>query len=406
MHAPTVTEDLFTPAALEDPYPVYDRLRAAGAVHHLPEQDLYLVVRHAEIRRALDDPATFSSNLVGVLQAGAAGVGFIDAGGAGAVDVLATADSPIHTGQRRIVQKPFSRPNIARLRDHIDALLAPRVGKLVADGGGDWMAAVATPLPMLMIGHILGLPAADADQLAAWSDAGVELLSGVAPAARLQELTGTIVEFAAYLHQRLHAARSAPAGGLIDVINVAVAAGELSDDEATTMMVQLVTAGTESTTSLIGSAARLLATDAALQQRLRRDRSLIDAFVEEVLRLESPFRSHFRVTTRAAELGGIDLRPGARLMLLWGAANRDRAAFDQPATLDVDRRTVKSHAGFGRGIHFCIGAHLARLEAGRALHTLIEAGDHIALAAGPPPRHVPSLFVRRLAELPLQLLHP
>lgn len=399
MQAPVVTEDLFSAAGLEDPYPVYERLRAAGSVHLLAEQELHLVLGQREVRQVLDDPATFSSNLAGVLQHQDGDVGFIDTAAAGAVDVLATADPPVHTAQRRVLQKPFSRARIRALTDEVDVLLSPRIAELVSDRGGDWMAGVATPLPVLMIGRVLGLPAHDADRLTAWSDAAIELLSGLAPADRLADVGGRIAEFMDYLRGQLHDARRRPSGGLLDDIAAAADAGQLSEQEAVVVLVQLVTAGTESTTSLIGSAARLLATDSALQDRLRHAPALIDSFVEEALRLESPFRGHFRITTRSAELGGVSLPQGAKLMLLWGAANRDADPFPDPASLDLERPGLKSHAGFGRGIHFCLGAHLARLEATRAITGLLAGTDRVDLAPGSEPRHLPSMFVRRLARL-------
>ncbi|QDY75540.1 cytochrome P450 [Streptomyces qinzhouensis] len=404
-HAPVLADDLFAPAALDDPYPLYERLRAAGPVHFLPALGLHLVVRHAEVLAALDDPATYSSHLVGLLYAGEDGVSLLAAGGpdGGGADVLATADPPAHTGHRRIVQQGFGRGRVAELRADVERLVAPRVAALVAAGGGDWMAGLATPLPVLVISRILGLPDADAGRLTAWSDAAVELLGGLAGPERTGGLALEIVAFTEYLHGRLDAAGRVPAGGLVDEIAAARADGRLSRDEAAGLLLQLVTAGSESTTSLLGSAVRMLAADPALQDRVRTEPALLEAVIEEALRLESPFRGHFRVTTRDAELGGVHLPEGARLMLLWGAANRDPGAFEGPDLLDPGRSAVRSHTAFGRGLHFCLGAHLARLEAMAALSALLDATVRIALPSGDRPSYVPSMFVRRLDRLPLLL---
>ncbi|MGV9316869.1 cytochrome P450 [Streptomyces sp. NPDC003691] len=404
-HAPVTAEDLFSPAALDDPYPLYERLRATGPVHFVPSLGLHLVVRHAEVLAALDDPATYSSNLVGLLYAGEDGVSLLETGGpdGGTADVLATADPPAHTGHRGIVRRAFGSGPVEGLREAVSALVEPRVAALVAAGGGDWMAGLATPLPTLVIGRILGLPDADADRLTAWSDAGVELLGGLAGPARTGELALEVIAFTGYLRERLDAAAAEPAGGLVDEIAAARADGRLSGDEAASLLLQLVTAGSESTTGLLGGAARLLAADPGLQDRVRAEPALLAAVVEEALRLESPFRGHFRVTTRTAELGGVRLPAGARLMLLWGAANRDPAAFDEPDRPDPGRTAVRAHTAFGRGIHFCLGARLARLEAGIALGALLDATGHIALPPGDRPSYVPSMFVRRLSRLPLAL---
>ncbi|TDB96931.1 cytochrome P450 [Actinomadura sp. 7K534] len=395
MNAPMINEDLFSTEALADPYPVYERLRERGPVHLLPELGLHLVVRHEQVLQALDDPATFSSNLAGLLTAGGAdGPRLMDMGGA-AVDVLATADPPAHTPQRGAVAPTFGKRNVAELTGRIQELLAPRVTALATAGGGDWMAQVAGPVPVLVISRILGLPEDDAAQITAWSDAAIELLGGLADTDRTMQLAVEILDLMEYMDQRITAAAARPRGGLLD----ALAADEtLTQPERVAMAAQLVTAGSESTTSLIGATAHALANDPALADRLRDYPDQIEAFVEETLRLESPFRGHFRVTTRATILGGVHLPAGTRLMLLWGAANRDPAAYSDPAALDLHRPAIRSHTAFGRGIHFCIGAHLARLEAILAVKALLGQGSFHATST---TRHLPSLMTRRLARLDL-----
>jgi cytochrome P450 len=136
-----------------------------------------------------------------------------------------------------------------------------------------------------------------------------------------------------------------------------------------------------------------------LQQRLRDEPDLIDAFVEEALRLESPFHGHFRVTTRDCELSGVKLEKGRRLMLLWSSANRDATVFDAPDAVDVSRKRPRAHVAFGHGIHQCIGAALARMEAQCAIRILLQRTKDIRLAPGNDFRHVPSLFTRGLQRL-------
>ncbi len=162
-------------------------------------------------------------------------------------------------------------------------------------------------------------------------------------------------------------------------------------------------AGGESTAALIGSAARRLAQDPALADQLRAHPELISRYVEEVVRLEPPFKFHYRAVRRACELGGAELAPGDRLMLCWASANRDPAHFDEPDALRLDRRHAKQHLGFGRGAHFCIGAPLARLEARVVIEELLARTRRIALRADDPPVHARSIFVRRLERLPLDV---
>ena len=152
-------------------------------------------------------------------------------------------------------------------------------------------------------------------------------------------------------------------------------------------------------TRALATAVRRIAQDPALADTLRREPELIPRYVEEVVRLEPPFKFHYRAVTRACELGVAELAAGDRLMLLWASANRDPAHFDEPDALRLDRRHSKQHLGFGRGAHFCIGAPLARLEARVVVEELLARTRSIALRAGDPPVHAHSIFVRRLERL-------
>jgi cytochrome P450 len=397
--------ELFAEDALHDPYPLFDRLRSEGGVHFLDDQQLYVVVGFDAVREVLADPGTFSSNLVAVLSGGSEATAELRVADTGGVDVLATSDPPAHTAHRALVQSRFSRRAVREWEKFVDELLEPRIRQLANAGGGDWMSAIASPVPVRVIGRIMGLPDDDSEQLAAWSDEAIALVSGVATPERVGEAVTRVVEFARYLGDRLDEAVEDPTGGLLDTIAAAVADGTLTRDEGTMFLIQLVTAGAESTTSLLGTAARLVAADPTVQARLREDPERITAFVEEAVRLESPFRGHFRTTTRPVALAGVTIEEGARVMLLWGASNRDDTVFAHPAELDLDRLQPRLHHSFGRGIHFCIGAHLARLEACRAIALLLSGTPEIGLAE-PKPRYVPSLVVRRLARLDLTMARP
>jgi cytochrome P450 len=183
-----------------------------------------------------------------------------------------------------------------------------------------------------------------------------------------------------------------------------VNAGELDDIEALGIILMIAAAGGESTASLLGSCARLLAEDASLQQRLRSEPDLVPTFVEEVCRLESPFRGHYRIVRHDTVLGGVPVPSGSRLILLWPAANRDARLVEGDAdVVDLGRAAPRQHVGFGWGIHLCIGAPLARLEAKVAVEELLRATASFSLADPADLRHHPSLMVRRLVTLPLQL---
>ena len=392
--------DLFSPTALADPYPVLEELRAAGDVHFLPDQQLYVVLGFEAIRAVLADPQTFSSNLVAVLTSTSEESATVAT--AGSVDVLATADPPVHTAHRALVMPQFGPRAVAELTAMIDEAVTPAVAELVAAGGGDWMRMVAHRVPVEVIGQLIGLPREDREQLAAWSDAAIELVSGVATPERAGQATLAVGQFAQYLGESLDHARSASGTKVLGTIAAAIAAGALPRDQGAILLLQLVTAGAESTTSLLGTTVRLLAQDPHLQQSVRSEPGRIGALVEEAVRVESPFRGHFRVTTRPTRLTGVPLDEGARVMLLWGASNRDPRVFEHPECVDLDRAQPTRHHSFGRGIHFCLGAHLARKETIQAVRTLLDTTRAVDLVPG-DPAYVPSLIVRRLARLDLRV---
>ncbi|HEX9712139.1 MAG TPA: cytochrome P450 [Actinomycetota bacterium] len=393
--------DPFTPEALEDPYPLYERLRRHAPVHQLDRTGIWLVSRHDDLVEAAGKPEIFSSHISAIVYAGQGTNPTVipaDPDAIGAVDVLATQDPPSHTLQRRLVSRALNNAAIAALEPGIRAFVDDALAPALRDGRIGWMSSVANPLPVTVITTLLGLPPEDRPKVKEWADAGIDLLSGVAPPERLAEAWAQMVEFLAYLRARL----ADPASDSVTAdIAAAVAREDLSEREGMSVMLQLVVAGSESTASLIGSAARILATQPDLQRRMRTEPERLPVFLEEALRVESPFRGHFRVTTQATTLGGIEIPEGARVMLLWASANHDPSAFAQPAKVDPDREQPRAHVGFGSGIHFCIGAPLARLEARVAVGALLERTAWFEQSG--EPRHVPSVFVRRLEQLDLSL---
>jgi cytochrome P450 len=198
---------------------------------------------------------------------------------------------------------------------------------------------------------------------------------------------------------QLQAALDAPGDDLLGAVARGVHSGVFTFDNAVVVLHTLLSAGGESTSSLLGNATRILAEQSALQQQLRADRSLLAAFIEEALRLESPFRHHLRVAHADTELAGTPIPNGATLLMLWSAANRDPTEYDQPDDVVLDREVPRHHVAFGRGIHHCVGAPLARIEAKVVLDALLDRAEHFELAGA--PRWVNSLMVRRHETLPL-----
>ena len=390
---------------LEDPYDLYRRLRETAPIHEIDGMDLRLVSRHTDVTEAAGRNEDFSSHITAFIQGGGmSGSEMVEMSGeaAGVVEVLATADPPDHTRQRKVVAGTLRQMDAAE--PVIAGLAAEMVDGFVSAGGGDWIDEIASLLPVRVIAKLLGLPDDDVERLKEWSDDGVELLSGVASPDRMAECGRSVFQFLQYLKNRLSEAPSVAPDGVLALLAHAASNGEISDAEAVSMALQLVAAGSDSTGNLIGSAGRLLAELPDVQSALRADPTLAPRFLEEVVRLESPFRGHFRVATRTTTLGGVEIQAGTRLFLLWASANRDPDVFDHPEEVRLDREKPTAHFGFGWGIHKCVGAPLARLESRLVTERLLAASTDIRPDRDrPPPAHIPSLLVRRLRHVHLRV---
>jgi cytochrome P450 len=401
---------LLEPAFFADPHAYFRELREREPVHRVPGTRVHLVASWARVEEALERVDDFSSSLSGLLIRGPTGelIEFAMAGTGTALDVIATADDPEHALHRRLVQPLLAAGRVAELEPGIRSLARRLLQPLLDSGRGDWTQAVAHPLPTLIVARVLGLPESDLEHLVRWALHGGEMLAGTTDQQRMAELGREAALHAEYLAAHLERALAAPGcnagASVLGALAAAVRSGTISAQVAVGILVTLVGAGGETTTTLLGSAARILAERRDLQTRLRARPALLPEFVEEVLRVESPFNGHYRVVRRACELGGVRLEPGDRLLLLWSAANRDPAVFPDPDAIDLERRNPRAHLGFGRGVHFCVGAPLARLEARVALEELLASTRRIALdARGRRPEYVPSLFMHRLAHLDLEL---
>jgi cytochrome P450 len=403
--------DPFGPDVVEDPYPFYASLRAHTPVYEVADTGVFLVSTWKLVEEALARHEEFSANLTGMLVTGASGRPelVLLEGLNTFADTIANADEPEHAVHRAIVQPAFAAALVGALAPELRRRAAERVGAFVAAGGGDFAREVAEWIPTWATARVAGLPLEDFEKLRLWGMTGGDLLGVNLPAARLEALAAQTLEMTEYLRALLEAAlararaRDASREGMADRVARAVRAGRLAERHALGILVILLGAGIESTASLIGNAARLLAERADLQLELRREPGLVPAFVEEAVRLESPFRFHYRVVARDAELGGVALRAGQRLMLFWSSANRDESVFERPDEIDLRRRFPRHHMGFGRGIHFCVGAPLARLETQVVLEELLARSSRIELDPARPPRYAPSLFVRRPASLALRV---
>ncbi|HEY8216429.1 MAG TPA: cytochrome P450 [Acidimicrobiia bacterium] len=394
-------------AIVDDPYPFYAALREQAPVWRVPRTGTRFVASWELVEEAVGRPDDFSSNLTAVLVTGTdGGPAEFDMTPLGAaINVLATGDEPEHTPQRKLVAPHFTAGRLHALEHDLHAVMDALWSACLAHPGGrlDWMAAVGDRLPMTLVAGVIGLPTDDVARLISWGYDGTDLLGGLVSLAEMGRLAESAAALSEYLLARVEAACASPQGDLLGAYAARVDAGDMTVEDVVGALVILIGAGGESTAGLIGNATRFLAERPELQAELRRDPSLIARFLEEVLRLESPFRGHYRHIRHDTELGGEALAAGDHLLLLWAAANRDPKEFEAPDDLRLDRRLSTHHLAFGRGLHFCLGAPLARLEAHCAVEALLTRTTSFGLDPDASPVWQPSLFVRRHAELWLEI---
>jgi len=275
------------------------------------------------------------------------------------------------------------------------------VNGFVGAGRADLVWQFAYPLPMRVIAEILGVPPADMETFKRWSDDAVARLSVNLPLERQIRCARSLVEFQHYFAAQIEERRARPRDDMLtDLVNARIEGhAPLSVPEMLSLLQQLLVAGNETTTNLIGSMMALVLRQPEILQAVRENPNLATGVVEEALRLESPVQGLFRTTTQEVELGGIRLPKGAHLQLLYASGNRDPAQFACPERLDIHRANAATHLAFGGGIHFCIGAPLARLEGRVALQTLIQRLPNLRLEPGQPLTRVPHFFLRGFEHL-------
>jgi len=406
MRAPLYSErsaQLFGPEAIDDPHPLYARLRARSGLSRVADTGVHLVATWDLIDEVLGRDADFSANLTGVLMRDESGQPTIfELPSNPASRVIATADDPRHAVHRSIAQPRLAARQAAKLEEPIRRWVREALEAWLAAGGGDFVP-VAELVPARVVARVLGLPPADVPRFRRWAMMGGDILAGDIDRAGLVSLAVETRAMTEYLGTHLDAARERPRGDadapLLHALAGAVDEARIGRDEAVGIASIMFGAGGESTAALIGSLVRGLAERPAVAEQLRRGPQRIPRFVEEVARLEPPFKFHYRAVRHACRLGGFELDRGDRLMLLWASANRDATRIEHPDEMRLDRVHPKNHLSFGRGGHFCIGAPTARLEARVVCEEFLSRAGHLALSEASPPVYARSIFVRRLERL-------
>ena len=397
------TFDRFTADNLADPYPLYRRMREEQPVYYADAFGVWMVTRYDDVRRVLMDPTRFSSAFqIRTPHAPAPGVPEILAEGHPEVPALLNEDPPEHRRTRDLVAKAFSARRIAGLEPRVVATVTELLDAIQARGHTDLVVDLATPLPLRVICELIGLPAGDAPRVRAWTDQLALLTSFGATPEEQRAAAHESVEFERYLAAAIADRRAAGRDDLLsDLIRVrADGAAPLTDAEIISLLISLVFAGHETTANLIASALVLLLHRPELWAAIGDDPDLVPAVVEETLRIDAPVQGMFRRAVFDVQLGGVTIPAGAQVFALFAAANRDDAVFEKPDEFDPGRPSKDRHLAFGRGIHFCLGAALARMESQTALRMLRERLPGLHLDPGFTIPYVPNLMHRGPRSLP------
>ncbi|WJH26108.1 cytochrome P450 [Pseudarthrobacter defluvii] len=373
-----------------DPFPHYERMRAAAPVFHDEQSGSWHVFRYDDVQRVLSEHATFSSRMGGDAPSGS---------GQLFASSLITADPPRHRQLRSLVTQAFTPKAVDALAPRISALANELVDGMVARGGSaDLIQDLAYPLPVIVISELMGIPAQDRERFKHWSDTIVSQ-TRTGPGSGSQDTTTS--EMVEYFLDLIDQRRSRPGEDMISsLLSAEIQGQKLSVPELLGFCALLLVAGNETTTNLIGNAVLCLSESPGTLDRLLKEPALLPQTLEEVLRFRSPVQSMYRVSVAETEVGGERIPAGAPIVAWIGSANRDERQFERAAEFDVDR-SPNRHVAFGHGIHFCLGAPLARLEARIALEALLARLPGLSVAPGAHLERMESTIVYGLKAVPI-----
>ncbi|MDE0059302.1 MAG: cytochrome P450 [Defluviicoccus sp.] len=366
-----------------DPYAVYRRLRDRDPVHRMRLIDAWVLTRYEDADAMLRDHERF----------GAEDRRFYDTG----LTTMLDLDPPDHTRLRALVSRAFTPRSVSRWHGCVREIADRLLDAVSGQDRFDLIAALGYPLPVTVIAEMLGVPADDMDRFEVWSNDIALIVEPILAPAQVEGVRRATGELFAYFETIVEARRREPRDDLVSALLAAEERGDrLTREELLSTMLLILVAGNETTRNLIGNGMLALLRHPDQLQRLRDQPDLLDPAVDELLRYDSPVQLDGRVVREDVEMGGRRLRAGQKVIALLGAANRDPAAFENPEALDIGRRE-RSHLSFGRGIHYCLGASLAVLEARIAFQSLLERFPSIRLAA--EPRYRDGIVLRGVESL-------
>jgi cytochrome P450 len=357
--------DPFVQTSSPDPHPVYRALRDLEPLHHAEERELWVLSRHADVRAAILDPVTFSSAR-----------GVIPSGFVPEKPILISSDPPYQTRLRKAVQRALTPRRVSELEPRIRGFARRLLDGLPRGEQVDLVTGYTQPLPMYVMSELLGVPMEDRPTFRRWANAVVH--TNVGPSSAIETAQR---ELYAYFARVVAERRANPREDLVSLLLSPTEEGELlTEDEILGFCFLLLLAGIETTTAALGNAAALLDRHRDERKRLIEDPSRIPGAVEEVLRFDSPVQGLSRTLSRDLELHGRKVREGERIHMLFAAANRDERCFSEPDRFDTSREP-NPHLAFGFGVHFCLGASLARIEMRIGLEELLARAPDYEVAA-------------------------
>jgi cytochrome P450 len=401
---------LANPDIHQNPYPVYDRLRAEAPVYLDPVIGLYVVTGAEEMKHILNNHQDFSSvpdTRVMAFYSNAPEIMEIyeKEGGWAPMSTLVTTDPPEHRRYRALVEKAVGAASVRNLRENVTRVVNEFIDPFIDSGKVDMQAAISMRLPVAVIGDLLGMPRDLGGVLQSMAEATTKLADGTQlTQEEIFEGHRTQIRGQKVFHEYLERYRKEPADNLLShLLYARLDTGEaLSEREIHSVIQALLVGGNDTTPGAIGNSLVLLARDPALQSTLRADPKLIPAFAEESMRIESPVQGLYRRTLREVTLAGVTIPENATLTIRYAAANRDAKVFERPTEIDLHRKGIRNHFAFGGGIHYCVGNILARMEVIVTVEEILRRLDAIAL--DPPDfevRYVPKLVVRNPVSLPM-----
>jgi cytochrome P450 len=392
-----ITYNPISPRVFNDPYPIYAALRAKDPVHWSILMDSWVVTRYHDVDAILRNHRRYSNDGRNRLFSPGSRQSVL---GAQEEPSILFLDPPDHTRLRALVNKAFTPQTIEALEPRIRTIMAALLDQIEEPAAFDLMDAIANPLPVIVIAELLGVPPEDRKQFKIWSDQRARTLEPTLTASELQEAGRAGEALDAYFLNIINDRRQEPRGDLISALVAAEESGDkLTEREMVIMLRLLLVAGNETTTNLIGNGMLALLRHPEQMQILRDNASLMSCAIDELLRYDSPVQTDVRTSMEDHDLHGRPIRKGEGIVLLIGAANHDPQAFPEPERLDITRDQT-SHIAFGRGIHHCLGAALARLEGRIAFAALLDRFANLHLRTA-QPAFKDHIVLRGLRTLPV-----